>query len=87
MDEYGFSITTDTNQMFIDEDEIAAYEIDSSGNLKTDDPVFQIKKENTILRRTVIHNELLIENETTTEDDAFIMKQQKVGSKWFYIFY
>jgi hypothetical protein len=87
MDEYGFSITTDTNQMFIDEDEIAAYEVDSSGNLKTDDPVFQIKKENTILRRTVIHNELLIENETTTEDDAFIMKQQKVGSKWFYIFY
>lgn len=87
MDEYGFSITTDTNQMFIDEDEIAAYEVDSSGNLKTDDPVFQIKKENTILRRTVIHNELLIENETATEDDAFIMKQQKVGSKWFYIFY
>jgi hypothetical protein len=87
MDETGFSITTDSNQMFIDEDEIAAYYVNDKGELVVDDPIFQIKKEETILRKTVIHDELLIENTTTTEDDAFVMKQQSVNGKWFYIFY
>lgn len=88
MDEYGFAITTDNNKMFIDEDEIAAYEKDEqTGEWNADNPVFQIKKEKTILRKTVVHDELLVENTTEPEADAFVMKQQLIGNKWHFIFY
>lgn len=87
MDEYGFSISTDDNMMFIDEDEIAAYKKKNEKEWDTENPVFQIKGEETILRKTVVYGEFQIENDNQTADDAFITKQQKVGSKWFYIFY
>ena len=88
MDEKGFSISSDTNTMFIDEDEIAAYKVDNNtGELDTSNPVFQIKEDETILRQTTIYNQLNIENTTETREDAFVMKQENVNGKWFYIFY
>lgn len=87
MDEKGFSISSDTNMMFIDEDEIAAYTLDDKGKPNTDDPVFQISGEETILKKTVVKEDLLIENTTQSADDAFIMKQYYVNNQWFFLFY
>lgn len=87
MDEKGFSISSDTNMMFIDEDEIAAYTLDAEGKPETDNPVFQISGEKTILKKTVIREDLLIENSTATEQSAFIMKQYNVGNQWYFLFY
>lgn len=89
MDEKGFSISSDTNTMFIDEQEIAAYKR-KDGNteeLDTDNPVFQIKEDETILRQTTVYEQLNIENNNTTRNDAFVMKQQLVNNKWYFIFY
>lgn len=87
MDEKGFSISSDTNTMFIDEDEIAAYKQDENGELDLENPTFQIKEDETILRKTTIYEELNIENSNTDRTDAFIMKQQLVNNKWYFIFY
>lgn len=87
MDEKGFSISSDTNMMFIDEDEIAAYTLDDKGKPNTDDPVFQISGEKTILKKTIVKEDLLIENTTESEDDAFTMKQYYVNGQWFFLFY
>lgn len=87
MDEKGFSISSDTNMMFIDEDEIAAYTLDEKGNPETDNPVFQISGEKTILKKTIIKEDLSIENTTQSEDDAFIMKQYFVNNQWYFLFY
>ena len=89
MDEKGFSISSDTNTMFIDEQEIAAYKRKdgSTEELDTDNPVFQIKEDETILRQTTVYEQLNIENNSTTRDDAFVMKQQLVNNKWYFIFY
>ena len=87
MDEKGFSISSDTNTMFIDEDEIAAYKSDENGELDMNNPVFQIKEDETILRQTTIYDQLNIENTNETRADAFVMKQQLIGGKWYFIFY
>ena len=89
MDEKGFSISSDTNTMFIDEQEIAAYKRKdgSTEELDTDNPVFQIKEDETILRQTTVYEQLNIENNNTTRNDAFVMKQQLVNNKWYFIFY
>lgn len=89
MDEKGFSISSDTNTMFIDEQEIAAYKRKdgSTEELDTDNPVFQIKEDETILRQTTVYEQLNIENNSVTRDDAFVMKQQLVNNKWYFIFY
>ena len=87
MDEKGFSISSDTNMMFIDEDEIAAYTLDAEGKPNTNDPVFQISGEETILKKTIIKEDLLIENTTQSKDDAFIMKQYFVNNQWYFLFY
>lgn len=87
MDEKGFSISSDTNMMFIDEDEIAAYTLDTEGKPNTNDPVFQISGEKTILKKTIVKEDLLIENDTQSSDDAFIMKQYYVNGQWFFLFY
>lgn len=87
MDEKGFSISSDTNTMFIDEDEIAAYKSNENGKLDMNNPVFQIKEDETILRQTTIYDQLNIENTNETRADAFVMKQQLIGGKWYFIFY
>lgn len=87
MDEKGFSISSNTNTMFIDEDEIAAYKSDKNGELDIKNPVFQIKEDETILRQTTIYNQLNIENTNETRADAFVMKQELIGNKWYFIFY
>ena len=87
MDEKGFSISSDTNTMFIDEDEIAAYKSNENGELDMNNPVFQIKEDETILRQTTIYDQLNIENTNETRADAFVMKQQLIGGKWYFIFY
>ena len=87
MDEKGFSISSDTNTMFIDEDEIAAYKSNENGELDMNNPVFQIKEDETILRETTIYDQLNIENTNETRADAFVMKQQLIGGKWYFIFY
>ena len=87
MDEKGFSISSDTNTMFIDEDEIAAYKSNENGELDMNNPVFQIKDDETILRQTTIYDQLNIENTNETRADAFVMKQQLIGGKWYFIFY
>ena len=87
MDEKGFSISSDTNTMFIDEDEIAAYKSNENGKLDMNNPVFQIKEDETILRQTTIYDQLNIENTNETRADAFVMKQQLIGNKWYFIFY
>ena len=87
MDEKGFSISSDTNTMFIDEDEIAAYKSNENGELDMNNPVFQIKEDETILRQTTIYDQLNIENTNETRTDAFVMKQQLIGGKWYFIFY
>lgn len=87
MDEKGFSISSDTNTMFIDEDEIAAYKSNENGELDMNNPVFQIKEDETILRQTTIYDQLNIENTNETRADTFVMKQQLVGGKWYFIFY
>lgn len=87
MDEKGFTISSDSNMMFIDEDEIAAYTLDAEGKPVTDDPVFQIAGENTILKKTTIKEDLLIENTTQNTEDAFVMKQYHVNNQWYFLFY
>ena len=89
MDEKGFSISSDANTMFIDEQEIAAYKRKdgSTEELDTDNPVFQIKEDETILKQTTVYEQLNIENNNITRDDAFVMKQQLVKNKWYFIFY
>lgn len=87
MDEKGFSISSDTNTMFIDEDEIAAYKSNENGELDMNNPVFQIKEDETILRQTTIYDQLNIENTNEKREDAFVMKQQLIGNKWYFVFY
>lgn len=87
MDEKGFSISSDTNMMFIDEDEIAAYTLDAEGKPETDNPVFQISGEETILKKTIIREDLMIENSTADTKTAFVMKQYNVGNQWYFLFY
>ena len=73
--------------MFIDEDEIAAYTLDVEGKPDTTNPVFQISGEETILKKTVIKENLLIENTTEVDTDAFVMKQEEINDKWYFLFY
>ena len=45
------------------------------------------KEDETILRQTTVYEQLNIENNSVTRDDAFVMKQQLVNNKWYFIFY
>lgn len=97
MDEEGFSISSATNTMFIDEDEIAAYKNNSAGTAIEGEPVFQIKEENTILHQTTIKNKLIVQdndpNSTTEEREnrAFTMQQLNLGTAespaWYFLFF
>ena len=89
MDERGFTISSNTNMMFIDEDEIAAYTLNAEGKPEKENPVFQISGEETILKKTIVKTELLIENDTQEKEDAFVMKQYKSDGdgQWYFLFY
>lgn len=87
MDERGFTISSNTNMMFIDEDEIAAYVLNAEGKPEKENPVFQITGEDTILKKTIIKEELLIENNTQSKNDGFAMKQEEINNQWYFLFY
>lgn len=84
MDEKGFSISTDTNTMFIDEDEIAAYKIDENGSLDPS-PTFQIKEDKTILRKTVVNDDLIITNDNGDLTDDFAFSHENINGTYYLV--
>ena len=96
MDEKGFSISSDQNMMFIDENQIAAYQLEETTTVEgetikepdLDNPVFQISGAETQLQKTIIYDELKISNRTKSEDGAFVFKQlQTESGDWYFLFY
>ena len=96
MDEKGFSISSDQNMMFIDENQIAAYQLEETTTaggetIKEPDlenPVFQISGDETQLQKTIIYDELKISNRTKSEEGAFVFKQlQTENGNWYFLFY
>jgi len=99
MDEKGFTISSSTNQMFIDEDEIKALNIIHKGEgaqqtpvIDEENPVFQIAGTETTLRTTTIQDDLRISRmpgpgEKKETIPPFTMAQEQINSEWYFLFY